>query len=267
MQYYSQHDSHYRNITIGNTPYKIGSYGCLIVSLAMLDSRPPNVVNALLTAHECFTAEGYLISECAAKALSMDYRGKTGYWQTGVCIAETDFFKSKGYPQHFFVWLGNGEIIDPIDGEQKVNPYPIVSFRLFVEKTNQEDEVNQGELNKKRHEWNVELARHARQALLGHVVAEDAEADAKVLDQKFDEGDPYEAGRLIERYVASDEYKAKIACPPNITCDPALKIYDTSGITPVAPKEDAQPTLTVEKDGGWLIRLIEAIQKWLKRKN
>jgi hypothetical protein len=69
-------------------------------------------------------------------------------------------------------------------------------------------EMTNDELNSRRHEWNVELARHARQALFGHIDNDGAEADAKVLDAAFDAGNPYEAGNLIVRYVNSDEFKA-----------------------------------------------------------
>jgi hypothetical protein len=47
-------------------------------------------------------------------------------------IAETNHFSGQGFPQHFFVSLPNGQIIDPLDGQQKVNPYNIVSYRQFT---------------------------------------------------------------------------------------------------------------------------------------
>jgi hypothetical protein len=47
------------------------------------------------------------------------------------CIAETNKY-APAVPQHFFVWLGRDNLIwDALDGKEKVNTYPLVSFRLF----------------------------------------------------------------------------------------------------------------------------------------
>ena len=105
----------------------------------MLSDRDPSITNAILTASDCINSQGMMISECAAKSLGLGYAGKTTSPPNFPCIAETDFYKNKGYPQHFFVYLPNGEIHDPLlSYGPTVNNYPIVSYRLF-EKYNEEE--------------------------------------------------------------------------------------------------------------------------------
>jgi len=141
MEHFSQKDRKWKDEYIGHSTEKIGPSGCFLVSLSILDGRNPSVVNAILTAHDCIDNNGYMISECAASALGMSYGGKTTDPPSYPCVAETDFYKSKGYPQHFFVHLPNGEIYDPLlSYGPTVNNYPLVSYRLF--KTNNESEGN-----------------------------------------------------------------------------------------------------------------------------
>lgn len=133
MTYYSQLDSRWKyQKYYGELTF--GKFGCFVTSLAMLDGRTPPEVASVLRANGAFTSGGLLITEKAKSALGLDYGGKITIPPDRVCIAETDAYKSKGVPQHFFVWLGNGRIHDPLGGENIPNKYNIVSFRLFEPK-------------------------------------------------------------------------------------------------------------------------------------
>ena len=130
MTFYKQTDSRWANQTYDGK-HTLGKYGCFITSLSMLcDIEPPQTAQKLRQAR-CFDGQGNLSSTCAKNALGLEYDGISYNEQEGLCIAETDDYSKSGYPQHFFVWLGNGFINDPILGENIVNPYHIVSFRLF----------------------------------------------------------------------------------------------------------------------------------------
>jgi len=123
---------------MGNSNTTIGRSGCFITSLAMFCGKTPNVVNSLLTKGGGYSSGGLLNSDKAAAILGLPYHGRTGIKQSTLCIAETDHFAPK-VPQHFFVWLGDGNIIDSLDGKKKKNPYHIVSYRLFQPLNNQGD--------------------------------------------------------------------------------------------------------------------------------
>ena len=139
MEHYSQKTNAWSNECMGHSQEKIGPSGCFLTSLGMLSDRDPSITNAILTASDCINSQGMMISECAAKSLGLGYAGKTTSPPNFPCIAETDFYKNKGYPQHFFVYLPNGEIHDPLlSYGPTVNNYPIVSYRLF-EKYNEEE--------------------------------------------------------------------------------------------------------------------------------
>lgn len=136
MKLFSQKDVRWAGRFIGNTRLTIGSYGCLIVSLAMLTEKRPDDMNATLTRGHCFGAEGKLDCSLAAKTLGLTY-GKSPTDPKSpptdpclLCIAETDHFAKDGYPQHFFCYLG-GYIGDPLSGRIIRNPYHIVSYRVF----------------------------------------------------------------------------------------------------------------------------------------
>lgn len=87
------------------------------------------------------------------------------------------------------------------------------------------------------HEWNIELIRKARQVLFNHIDNVGAEADGKLLDDKFNSGDKYEAGNLIERYVGSAEFKGRWV----LKSDVASMVADATSV--------AQKELQTFKDG------------------
>jgi len=131
MTEFSQKDPAWKYTRFSPANLSIGSYGCFLTSLACLLDKDPPTVAQVLDNFGCFDSQGYLNSDCAARILNLEYNGKTTDYQTSVCIAETGDYASVNYPQHFFVWLGNGHIIDPLLGYETVNNYNIKSFRLF----------------------------------------------------------------------------------------------------------------------------------------
>jgi len=129
-----QKDPKWKDLTIGKTGLKVGDYGCFVCALSYISGLEVDLCLKILNDNDCFTEKGLLASDLAAKALCLSYGGKVLKKQKSLCIAETDHFAKKGYPQHFFAWLGTGEIVDPLDGKKKSNPYQIVSYRLFKKK-------------------------------------------------------------------------------------------------------------------------------------
>ena len=76
MTFYSQKDSRWSSYKYyGN--YTIGSSGCFIVSLAMLDGRTPPEVADIIKSGGGFATGGYLKSDVAAKSLGLEYNGRT----------------------------------------------------------------------------------------------------------------------------------------------------------------------------------------------
>jgi hypothetical protein len=100
----------------------------------MLANLTPPEVNDLLAKGGGFANGNMMISQKASEILGLDFHGRihaTLPYPQKVCIAETNKY-APYVPQHFFVWLGHDDLIwDPLDGKEKVNPYPLVSFRLF----------------------------------------------------------------------------------------------------------------------------------------
>ena len=130
MTPYSQKDPRWKDLKIGTTNLTMGSYGCYITSLAIITAVRPDLLLAYLNKNNAFDKTGALINQLAARLLQRSY--KRSITPEGLCIAETDSFKAKGYPQHFFVWLNDKQlIIDPLDGLTKTNKYHIVSYRIF----------------------------------------------------------------------------------------------------------------------------------------
>lgn len=133
----SQNDNRWKNLRLGTSNTTYGQSGCFVTSLAMLSHKLPTEVNALFISQGVYKL-GCLVGDSAkaASVLGIEYGGKTTFRPPFTCISETNYYKPV-VPQHFFVLLTNGEIIDPIDGRQKKNNYPIVSYRLFHEKKDQ----------------------------------------------------------------------------------------------------------------------------------
>ena len=128
--YYSQKDLKWASERLGTCPNEtIGKSGCKIACLASFCGKTPSYVNKIIPyVSGCHTEDA-----SAAKALGLLFLGKTTVKPDFDCIAETDHYKSKGVPQHFFILLADGRCVDPLDAiaVPKKNPYFIVSYRLF----------------------------------------------------------------------------------------------------------------------------------------
>jgi len=130
---YSQKDEKWAELKLGKTSLKMKDSGCFVVSLASMLEQSPGITLEALNRGECFNEQGMLLSDKAVSILKMRYKGKTKNQPPDKdlpCIAETNYYEDKGYPQHFFVFMGK-QIMDPLDGKTKANLYPIVSYRLF----------------------------------------------------------------------------------------------------------------------------------------
>jgi hypothetical protein len=138
MEKYCQKDKRWADLTIGKTNLTMAKFGCLVTAISILDSRTPDVALKILNDGNAFTDNGLLIWDKAADLLGFNYYGVMGS-ESRIpypCIAETHKFAPK-YPQHFFVYEGfdnhgPDRIIDPLDGKEKANLYPIATFRLFT---------------------------------------------------------------------------------------------------------------------------------------
>lgn len=129
MIFYSQKNPQWANVKLGTCADTIGKSGCKITCLASFCGRNPFEVNVLIPyVNGCLTND-----ETAAKALGLYFGGKSTTKPDHDCIAETNHYKSKGVPQHFFILLADGTCVDPLDldPKPKKNPYNIVSYRLF----------------------------------------------------------------------------------------------------------------------------------------
>lgn len=129
MKIYSQRDLRWANEKLGTCTDTIGKSGCKITCLASFCGKTPTEVNSIIPyVNGCLTND-----ETAAKALGLYFGGKSTTKPDHDCIAETNHYKSKGVPQHFFILLADGTCVDPLDldPKPKKNPYNIVSYRLF----------------------------------------------------------------------------------------------------------------------------------------
>jgi hypothetical protein len=133
MKHLSQKDSRWSRKKLGTCAGEtISRSGCVITSLAILADTTPDKVNELLIANQGY-ADGCIVRwNVAAKLLDLPYNSATNLVKEYPVIGETHHFKSKGVPQHFFVVLEDGRILDPLDktgSPPKENPYEIASYR------------------------------------------------------------------------------------------------------------------------------------------
>jgi hypothetical protein len=139
--WYSQKDNRWSNTRIGSSSETFHNAGCLITSLANLDTylhnsigRTPLQIMNILLVDGAINSDGMLDLNAGAKALNMSYN-KLYEKPDMVCIAETNAYANVA-PQHFFVLNPyNSKIIDPLDlnPDWKIKPekYNIVSYRVL----------------------------------------------------------------------------------------------------------------------------------------
>lgn len=130
MKLYSQVDPLWENDKLGTCGGEtIGKSGCKITCYGMLCEKTPAEVNKKIT----YTSGCLTVDSVNSKELGLIYRGVVYKKPEVTCIAETDHYKSKGVPQHFFVIRKDGMIVDPLDYPcyWKSNKYNVVSYRLI----------------------------------------------------------------------------------------------------------------------------------------
>lgn len=138
MKYYSQKSKLWGINRLGTCSDTLSQSGCVVTSLGMLAEITPDDVNELLKAKKGYV-DGCIVNwAVAARLLGLKYSTNTKKPLFYPCIAETDHYKSKGVPQHFFIILADGRIVDPLDvnPQPKTNPYNIVSYRNIYKENN-----------------------------------------------------------------------------------------------------------------------------------
>jgi hypothetical protein len=128
---FSMKDARWANMGIG-LPMK--SFGCYIVSLAMIMGITPDNILEKLMANDCFDNNGNLFNYKACEVLGFKTYQKLPPATEVVypIIAETDHYAGLGYQKHFYIAMPDGTCVDPLDGLTKTNPYNVVSYREFA---------------------------------------------------------------------------------------------------------------------------------------
>lgn len=142
MKYFSQISPEWKNEKLGGSDLTIGAYGCFLTSIAILGgSLNPLELNEEGLKRGGFSNYGLLISSTIAKIVGLEAVFNTNGLNfprphaTLPCIAITDYYKSRGVPTHFFVYLPDGRTVDPLDlvPEPKENKvYKITGYRHFL---------------------------------------------------------------------------------------------------------------------------------------
>lgn len=135
--YYSQHTHGYKSIKLGTCTDSLWSSSCFLTSFCNLGKElewfdyTPVAMNKIFIQNKLFSNGCMLVCPAVATYFKKTYQKLTED-PLEICIAETDHYKSNGFPQHFFVFE-KGMILDPLDTDPKwkKNTYHIVSYRLF----------------------------------------------------------------------------------------------------------------------------------------
>jgi hypothetical protein len=120
----------YPKLYLGDEKTSVASAGCYSCCLAMI---------AEITIEECLVKlkKGNAFSGALLKhpqdALALGFETYECVYSDpqSLCIAEVDFNPDPDKDQHFVVWLGDGNIIDPWGGVEKKNNYKVYSYRIY----------------------------------------------------------------------------------------------------------------------------------------
>ncbi len=123
-----QTDPRWNRIRLGKSSTTIGTAGCLLTCYSMLVGTTPDKLNEVYTKNGVFNG-ALIVQERAISLSKLRFNPDRYHAVYTPIIAETDHYKRQGIPQHFFIWLGDGWILDPVDGQKKLNKYRIVSYR------------------------------------------------------------------------------------------------------------------------------------------
>ncbi len=124
---------------LGTSNQSISAVGCYLVSFCnFLETRGikknPLELNEFLIKNGGFSNGNLFNSAKVAQLFGMTYK-KILKNPGIICIAETDYWKKIGVPQHFFLYLNN-LMIDPLDSapDWRTNAlHKIISYRVFSE--------------------------------------------------------------------------------------------------------------------------------------
>jgi regulator of replication initiation timing len=154
MIYYSQRDPLWANDSLGST--RIGTHGCLVTALAQLllingYQETPKTVNQKLKSVNGFSGpnNNLLIWGAIEKVFNAK-----GYWTTqpfnngvvlntiekyGGCLVRVDGSRI-GATQHWVLYIGKGEMIDPWTGVKKATSYyPATGYSVIEVERKEED--------------------------------------------------------------------------------------------------------------------------------
>lgn len=131
MNNFAQTDTKWSSNLMGDSKSDtIGRVGCALTCYAMFAGITPDIANHKIRDNHGFASLDLIEWAVDAKILGLNYNGQNKN-PVYPCIAWTDYYKSHGYPTHYFVVLNAQTIIDPLDGLTKKNPYNILGYQLI----------------------------------------------------------------------------------------------------------------------------------------
>ncbi len=118
------------NLFLGDGKTTVASAGCYSCCLAMISGK--SIEDTLTALKSGGAFNGALLKHPQdALAVGFDSYESTTTDPKSLCIAEVDFNPDPDKDQHFVVWLGDGNIIDPWGGVKKKNPYKVYTYRIY----------------------------------------------------------------------------------------------------------------------------------------
>lgn len=157
----SQYDARWRNRWFPNAkPYPNtpkgtwNNWGCWGTCICMLSGKDPNQL--MDENPDCWTPDYNLLTNKLLKRLGFKGDDKAGYYKEVAgkvlpelgfpIVAVTNYYMQRdtngkllsgygySYPTHFFIYLGNGQIIDPACSPGNNGPKPIGKYAPFITK-------------------------------------------------------------------------------------------------------------------------------------
>lgn len=125
MTIFSQKDIRWRFKQLGFCNTTIGSNGCAITCLGMLCGKRPDEVNQILRNNGGFVNGCLVWWQKACNLLGLKFYGISNKATRFPTIARVRMSRGE---MHFVIVLSNNKIVDPLDGKEKINPYPIVEY-------------------------------------------------------------------------------------------------------------------------------------------
>lgn len=196
---------------LGTCNSTIAKEGCFITALGILADIAPPEVNQILKDNNGYIYGCLVVSAAAAVLLNLEYAGISTTQPDYTTIAETHYF-APGTPQHFFVILPDGTIIDPLHKNIK---YPIVSYRLFRAK---ETTMSIGFSDDHMRALLETFIAGARVQLLGGFDAKGAKADADFRMAQIKGGSITAFTEQFDAYMGAKDFKwmKKTDCKPTV---------------------------------------------------